>query len=104
MGEPGSVDDGDALAGGGSCTAEIAFDADFEYFQDYGSVAAVEAQINSVINTVNLQYSSEVGITHLVTAIIVRTTSNDPYNGNGANKLLTSFREEMGNQSDRHPA
>lgn len=94
LGEAGSVDSDDPLATGGSCTAEIAFDADFEYFQDYGSVAAVEAQINSVLNTVNLQYSSEVGITHLVTAIIVRTTSNDPYNGNGANKLLTSFRAE----------
>lgn len=94
LGELGSVDDGDPLAGGGLCVAELACDADFEYFQAYESVSAVEARINSVINTLNLQYEGEVSLTHVLTTIIVRTTSNDPYKGNGANKLLNTFREE----------
>ncbi|MCH7849129.1 MAG: hypothetical protein IIB53_12285 [Planctomycetes bacterium] len=94
LAEAGSVDDGDPLAAGGLCVAELACDADFEYFQAYGSVAAVEAQINSVINTLNVQYERDVGLTHSLGTIIVRSTSNDPYKGNGANKLLTSFRAE----------
>ncbi len=94
LAESGSVDDDDLLAAGGLCVAELACDTDFEYFQAYGSVSGVEARINSVVNTVNLQYEAEVGLTHLLTTIIVRETSNDPYKGNGANHLLNTFREE----------
>ena len=64
---------GSGIAGGGPCVAELACDTDTEYFNDYGTVAATEAQINSVINTVNLQYESQVGISHAITTIIVRT-------------------------------
>lgn len=94
LAESGSVEAGDPLAGGGLCVAELACDTDFEYFQDYGSVGAVEARINSVINTVNVQYEGEVGLTHMLTTIIVRETSNDPYKGNGASRLLDQFRAE----------
>ena len=60
--------------------AELACDADFEYYQDYGSSStSVMNRITSVINTMNLQYESEVGIEHQITTILVRTTSNDPY-------------------------
>ena len=94
LGDSGAIVENDPLTAGVACDAEIAFDADFEYFQDYGTVAAVQTRISSVINAVNMQYSTEVGITHVITAIIVRTNSNDPYKGNGANKLLNSFRAE----------
>lgn len=81
--------------GGSSLSiAELACDADFEYFQDYGSVANVQNRIGSVINTMNLQYESEVGISHLITAIVVRTSSNDPYTSNNAETLLNQFRNE----------
>ena len=82
------------LDGGGFSTCELACDADFEYFQDYGSVSAVEARINTVINTVNQQYESEVGITHSITTILVRTSSSDPYTSTDAVTLLNEFRDE----------
>ena len=65
--------------GAGLICAELACDADVEYFNTYGTVAATEAQINSIINAVNLQYNAEVGINHVVTAIVVRSTNPDPY-------------------------
>ena len=73
--------------GNSVCTAVLACDADYEYFQDYGSTAAVENRINAVINGVNSQYESEVGLTHSITTIIVRTTSSDPYSGSIDNRL-----------------
>ena len=50
------------------------------------------ARIESVINTMNLQYESEVGISHSITTILVRTTSNDPYSSSDAVTLLNQFR------------
>lgn len=96
--------EGGALGGGCDtlpCQAELACDADFEYFQDYGTVGAVEARINLVINTVNIQYESDVGITHLISAVIVRTAEPDPYSSLDSSELLMSFREEwLINQPD----
>jgi hypothetical protein len=54
--------------------AEIACDADVEYFQAWGSsVTNVQAQIERVTNQMDLQYVNEVGIDHVITQIIVRT-------------------------------
>ena len=92
-------DDG-GIAGGGPCVAQLACDADFEYFQDWGSVANVEARINNIVNTVNNQYEAEVGITHLISAIIVRTAEPDPYSSTDAATLLNQFRNHWNaNQS-----
>jgi len=91
-GLPGS---GGAVAGG-PCVAELACDADTEYFQDYGSVSAVESRINSVINTVNAQYEAQVGITHQITTILVRTSS-DPYTSTDAQTRLCQFITEWTN-------
>ncbi|MFT5288110.1 MAG: hypothetical protein ACI8QS_000851 [Planctomycetota bacterium] len=74
--------------------AELALDADFEYFQAYGSSGAVQSMITAVISTMNLQYEAEVDITHLITAIVVRTTSSDPYSSTNANTLLDQFVNE----------
>ncbi len=84
---------GDGVAGeeGGLCEAEVACDADVEYYNDWGSVAAVEARINLIIDTVNLQYEAEVGITHVITAIIVRTVEPDPYSTSDPGGLLGQF-------------
>jgi hypothetical protein len=80
---------------GGICTTELACDADFEYFQSYGSsVPNVENRINFIINTVNLQYESQTSITHAITAIVVRSNSSDPYTSNDSGTLLTQFRNE----------
>jgi hypothetical protein len=81
-------------------TAELACDADFEYYQDWGSVSATTNRIESVINTVNLQYERDVDITHAITTIIVRSSSNDPYSRKRAEQLLNQFRSEWNsNQS-----
>lgn len=68
-------------AGGGSpgCITELAVDTDVEYFESFGSVEAVEAEINDVTNSINIQYENQIGITHQITAIIVRTAEPDPY-------------------------
>ncbi len=87
--------------GTGLCVAELAADADFEYFQDYGSnVDTVTSRINSVINTVNVQYERDVDITHLITTIIVRSAETDPYSSTDAVTLLNQFRNHwQSNQS-----
>ncbi len=83
------------------CVAELANDADFEYFQDYGSVQAVQDRVELVVNATNVQYETEVGITHVITATIVRTTSNDPYVNFDSFGLLCDFITEWtNNQGD----
>lgn len=72
--------------------AELACDADFEYYSRWGSVSAVETRIESVINAVNLQYEAECGITHAITTILVRTSSSQPYTSTDAQTLLNQFR------------
>jgi PKD repeat protein len=78
---------------GGLCVAELGCDADFEYFQDYGSdVTTVQNRINSIINTMNMQYENEVGIRHDITTLVVRSVSNDPYSGTSASGLLNQIQ------------
>lgn len=88
--------------GTGLCQAELAVDADFEFYQYWGSsVAAVEDRINAVINMVNLQYELDVDITHVITAIIVRTSEPDPYTSSNASTLLSEFRTQwLNNHAD----
>ena len=91
-----------SLAGGGASTAgstlytaELGIDADYEYYQDYGSSTTTASnRIQTVINTMNLQYESEVSITHEITSILVRTSSNQPYTSSDASTLLNQFRNE----------
>ena len=85
---------GGAPEGGTLCVADLACDADVEYFNRFGSVGNVETQINNIINAVNTQYESEVGITHVITAIVVRTAEPDPYSSTSASTLLNQFRNE----------
>lgn len=70
------------------CT-ELACDADFEFYTAYASnVTLVQNRINLVINTMNLQYISQVDIQHVITSIIVRTAEPDPYTSTNASTLL----------------
>ncbi|MDG2054324.1 MAG: M12 family metallo-peptidase, partial [Phycisphaerales bacterium] len=87
---------------GSLCVAELGIDADFEFYQDYSSSTSnVESRVNQVINTMNSQYQLEVGLTHEITTIIVRTSSgSNPYSSNNAETLLSQFRSEwLNNQS-----
>ncbi len=90
----GGKGDGDSGPRAALQIAELACDADYEYYLDWGSVAAVENRINTLINTMNQQYETEVGISHAITTILVRTSSNQPYTSTDATTLLYSFRDE----------
>ena len=75
--------------------AEIACDADYEYYQDWGS--QTESRIESVINSLNQQYESQVNLRHEITTIIVRSSANDPYTSSDAGTLLDQFRSQWNN-------
>ncbi len=80
------------------CTAELGVDTDYEYYQDWGS--QTESRINQVINSVNVQYEDEVQLSHEITTIIVRSSSDDPYNTSNASAMLDEFANEWNyNQS-----
>ena len=93
------LDDDGPLASGGSpdCITQLACDADFLYFQDWGSISNVASRIGSVINSMNIQYEIEVDITHVITALVVRTTAaSDPYTTTDAFDLVC----QLGNYWD----
>lgn len=86
-----------SAGGGGSnqragFVAELAVDVDVEYFNIYVTVAATESRVNSVMNTVDVQYSRDVDIDHTISTIIVRTAEPDPYTSTDAGTLLGQFR------------
>ena len=71
---------------------QVAIDTDWEYFTALGSVAAEEARINQVINTVNVQYERDVAITHEIVYLETHTTNNDAYTTNDPSNLLGQFQ------------
>ncbi|MEK6798307.1 MAG: M12 family metallo-peptidase [Planctomycetota bacterium] len=91
---PASGDRENAAAGTTNDTwfAELALDADYEYYQRYGSISAAVAQMESIIDVTNIQYERDVGIQHTITRIIVRTTEPDPYSSRDPSTLLDQFR------------
>lgn len=96
---PASVGHSSAFAGGAPtiCAALLACDADHEYYVAYGSVNAVNDRIEQVINSVNVEYSSEVGIMHTLGTVIVRTVEPDPYSSTNADTLLDQFVNQWRN-------
>ncbi len=103
------IDDSEQLPGtlafGGGTTplkvAQLAIDCDFEFYQSNGSsISNTEADVETVINRVindhynDTSQTNDPEITYLITAIVVRTTSNDPYSSNSAGTMLN----ELGGQ------
>ena len=73
--------------------AEIAYDADVEFYTASGSsIAAVVADIESITNAVNVIYERDVSITHEITEIRIRTAEPDPYTATSPSGLLNEFR------------
>lgn len=72
--------------------AELALDCDWEYYNIWGSSSGTVDAVELVIGTMNPQYEYEVDITHELTTIIVRTSSNDPYTTSDPGNLLNQFR------------
>jgi hypothetical protein len=83
-----------------TCVAQMACDADYQYFQYWGSVQNVVARIELVTNVMNVQFERDVGLTHQLTTILVRTTPGAPYTSLIPLTLLQQFRNEWNaNQS-----
>jgi hypothetical protein len=74
--------------------AELACDADYPFYQANGSSEAnTIADVENIIDGVNIIYERDVTVTHTVTAIIVRTSSGaDPYTTTNPSTLLSQFR------------
>lgn len=96
-GLPPAGDDGGIAGSTPPCVAEIAIDADQDWFNFYGSVAASAQQIAAILNAVNVQYLGECGIRHRVKAIIVRTTGPAPYTSTNPDTLLSQLRNQWNN-------
>jgi hypothetical protein len=101
--EPSPFLNGDAggVAGGdvGSpldelCTAQMACDADFEYFTAWGGIEGAVERIELVTNVMNVQFERDVGIVHALTTVLVRTTAGAPYTSTAHATLLNQFRNE----------
>jgi hypothetical protein len=83
------------LAGGGPSVCEIAFDADYEFFERNGyDVGTSLADIESVLNNVSLIYERDAGITYSISGAIVRTSEPDPYGSEDPYQLLYDFQDQ----------
>lgn len=81
------------VAGTAPFITEIAFDADFEFFQLNASNAVnVVNDIENVMNNVSTVYDRDVNIAYEFTTFVVRTTAADPYTTTVMNDLLCEFR------------
>ncbi|MFG0329420.1 MAG: M12 family metallo-peptidase [Phycisphaerales bacterium] len=90
----------------GSCMrlAEIAFDVDFEYYQRVGSsVNAVVADVEAVMNAMEVLFARDLMVQHEITEIIVRTGEPDPYTTNDPGGLLNAFRAEWNTNQSHIP-
>ncbi|GAB4383207.1 MAG: hypothetical protein Kow0022_02440 [Phycisphaerales bacterium] len=81
---------------GNLTTAEIAYDADFQFYQLNGSNQAnTIADIENVQNGINVVYERDCSITFVITQVVVRTSSgSNPYTTNDPGTLLDQFRSQ----------
>jgi len=81
------------VAGTTPFIAEIAFDADYEFFQKNASSATNTVNdIELVMNNVSFVYDRDVNISYEYSAFVVRTTAADPYTSTDMITLLCEFR------------
>ncbi len=88
---PGEMEGG--LAGGNPNYAEIAFEADYEFYQKNGSnLTTTINDIELVMNNVDEIYDRDANISYEFTTIVVRTSSSDPYTETTIGDRLCEFR------------
>ncbi len=88
----------------GLLTAELAFDADFEYFtQNGGNYSNTVNDIQNIMSQVNTVYERDCGITHHLTLVLIRTTAADPYTTTDAGALLNQFRDHWNSAQTAAP-
>ncbi|MCA1633857.1 MAG: M12 family metallo-peptidase [Acidobacteria bacterium] len=71
---------------------EVATEADFEYFQAFGSANAANAEILDIMNQVDGIYDVQLGIKMRVVFQRTWAVAGDPYSGTAASPALTQFR------------
>ncbi|MHC4694960.1 MAG: M12 family metallo-peptidase, partial [Planctomycetota bacterium] len=94
----------DGMLQTGDCikVCEIAFDADLEFYQKNGSsVPDTIADIENIVNSMDLIYARDTLIRYAVTDTLVRTAEPDPYSSTGSGDLLGEFRSEW-NSNQTH--
>ncbi|HYE02826.1 MAG TPA: M12 family metallo-peptidase, partial [Phycisphaerales bacterium] len=86
-------DEGGALRGTGIKIADIALDADFEFYGLNGSsVPNTVNDMENVLNNVEGIYETAVQITFEITTVVVRTAEPDPYTTTNPGALLGQFQ------------
>ena len=89
------VSAGNGQGGGVIQVAELALDADFEYFSDYGTVQATLDRMELIVNIVNNQYEADVEISHVISGAVVRSSAAmDPYTTTDPSELVNQVRTE----------
>ncbi|MEY2795485.1 MAG: hypothetical protein RIR10_1201, partial [Planctomycetota bacterium] len=92
-GDGGGNEGEGGIAGTNPYIAEIAFDADFEFFQKNGQNATNTVNdIENVMNSVSLVYDRDVNINYEFSGFVIRTTAADPYTTSVMDDLLCEFR------------
>ncbi len=90
--------DGVSMQATGNKICDIAFDADYEFYQLSGSsVPNVVYDIENTLQSVEMIYQRDCQISYEVPAIIVRTTVNDPYSTTVGATVLSQMRTEWNN-------
>ncbi|HEX7173748.1 MAG TPA: M12 family metallo-peptidase, partial [Pyrinomonadaceae bacterium] len=82
---------------GPSYQVELATEADFEYFQAFGSAFAANQNIITIINQVNGIYETQIGLRFFITHQHVWETANDPYTTDAPGGLLDQFEAHWNN-------
>lgn len=83
------------IAGTNKYLAEIAFDADFEFYQkNSNSLTVTLNDMETVMNQVEFIYDRDLDINYEFTTFVVRTASDDPYAATDAGELLCEFRNQ----------
>jgi hypothetical protein len=81
--------------GQGGTIVQIAFDADFEFFQLHGGdVDATLEAVLAVVNQVDGIFKAGPGVLFDVTAVVIRDNAADPYTGSDPGTLLGQIKSE----------
>lgn len=82
---------------------ELATEADYEYVSYFGSSAAANAEILSIMNQVDGLYRQELGLTFSVTYQHTWAANDDPYSSTAADQMLYEFTNYWNANMGSHP-
>ncbi|MCM3900678.1 MAG: M12 family metallo-peptidase [Pyrinomonadaceae bacterium] len=75
-------------------TIDLATEADFEYFTFFGSAAAANNEIISIMNQVEGIYNTQFGLQFTIVFQNVWAVAGDPYNSTDSSAVLTEFANQ----------